>query len=132
MKFFLWLIGVLFFSFFSFLNSANSSCQYNENWSIKWNLDNCLSDSTLVWWDAKVWGWFDETIKKWVKNISIFLWIWAVFGIVYGSFMMTISSWEDEKVNKAKDTIKWSIIWFIWLITASFLINLIIRLFYSI
>jgi len=131
MKNFLILLWILFFSFFSFLSYANSDCKYD--WTITGSLNNCLSDSTLVYSEsAKIWAWFDATIEKWVKNISIFLWIWAVFGIVYWSFMMTISSWEDEKVNKAKDIIKWSILWFIWLITASFIINLIIRLFYSI
>jgi len=135
MKKFLILIIFWVFSFFSFLDFSNSACEYN--WTIEWSLDNCLSDSTLVWAgveksNAEIWKWFDKTIQNWTKNISLFLWIFAVLGIVYGSFMLTTSAWEDEKINKAKDTIKWSIIGFIWLITASFLINLLVKVIYSI
>jgi len=126
LSFLTFLILFIFSSSFVF-----SNCNYSE-WSLIWtNLDNCLKDSKLVWTNAKIWWGFDTTIKKWTTNISLFLWIAAVLWIVYGAFSMTISAWEDEKVNKAKWIIKWSIIWFIWLITASFLINLVVRLFYS-
>lgn len=107
------------------------NCTISE-WSSIWNnLDSCLENSKLVWWSAEIGGWFDTTIRKWTTNISLFLWVAAVLWIVYWAFTMTISVWEDEKVNKAKGIIKWSIIWFIWIITASFIINLIVRLFYS-
>jgi hypothetical protein len=45
---------------------------------------------------------------------------------------MAISQWEDEKITKAKNVIKWSIIWFILVLTARLIINLIIRIMYSI
>ena len=129
---------IVFFTLFFNFDSSYSSCNPTEaqlsdpNFKVWTALNDCLSDSTLVWGDAEIWGWFDETIQNWTKNISLFLWIFAVLGIVYGSFMLTTSAWEDEKINKAKDTIKWSIIGFIWLITASFLINLLVKVIYSI
>jgi hypothetical protein len=39
--------------------------------------------------------------------------------------------WEDEKSKKAKDIIKWSIIWFIWVLTASVIVNLLVNFIYS-
>lgn len=135
MKKFLILIGIFLFNIFSFNSVSAWDCVYDptvNTWPLTEELSKCLSDSKLVNSDAKITGWFKTSIKKWIDNISLFLWIWAVLWIVYGSFMMTISAWEDEKVNKAKDIIKWSIIGFIWLITASLIINVLVRVIYSI
>ncbi len=120
------------FSLFSISSVLAWNCDYND-WTISSELKDCLTDSKLVGSEAKIigWDWFKQTINTWTKNISLYLWIGAVLWIVYGSFMMTISTWEDEKINKAKDIIKWSIIWFLWLISASFIINLIVRVIYS-
>lgn len=129
----LFIVLIIFiFTLFSFSYVLAWNCDYND-WSISSELKDCLSDSLLVGSDAKIigWDWFQKTINAWIKNISLYLWIWAVLWIVYGSFMMTVSAWEDEKVNKAKDIIKWSIIWFLWLISASFIISLIVRVIYS-
>lgn len=126
------ILSVFIFSLFSISSVLAWNCDYN-NWTISSELKDCLTSSPLVASDAKIigWNWFQNTIKTWIKNISLYLWIGAVLWIVYGSFMLTISVWEDEKVNKAKDIIKWSIIWFLWLISASFIINLIVRVIYS-
>jgi hypothetical protein len=45
---------------------------------------------------------------------------------------MTLSAWEDEKIKKAKDVIKWWIIGFIWVISASWIILFVVNLMYSI
>lgn len=125
------LASILLFYLFSFDLSYSNCTPPNWDFDITWALENCLSNSDLVEWAADLEYWFSWTLKEWINNISVFLWIWAVLWIVYGSFMLTISTWEDEKVNKAKWIIKWSIIGFIWLIMSFFIINLIIRLFYS-
>ncbi|NVP17772.1 hypothetical protein HUU51_03575 [Candidatus Gracilibacteria bacterium] len=126
--FLIFLFSVLFLNF----NISYSSCTPPDgDYDIKFELENCLYGAELVDAGIDAGATFNESIKKWINNISVFLGIGAVLGIVYGSFMLTISAGEDEKVNKSKDIIKWSIIGFIGLITASFLINLIIRLFYS-
>ncbi len=135
MKKILILIGIFLFNIFSFNSVSAWDCAYDptvNTWPLTEELSKCLSDSKLVNSDAKITGWFKTSIKKWIDNISLFLWIWAVLWIVYGSFMLTVSAWEDEKVNKAKDIIKWSIIGFIWLITASLIINVLVRVIYSI
>lgn len=126
------ILSVFIFSIFSISSVLAWNCDYND-WTISSELKDCLIGSPLVGSEAKIigWDWFQQTINTWTKNISLYLWIWAVLWIVYGSFMLTVSAWEDEKINKAKDIIKWSIIWFLWLISASFIINLIVRVIYS-
>lgn len=135
MKKMLILIGIFLFNIFSFNTVSAWECEYdpyNNNTPLTKELENCLENSKLVNSDWKITGWFKTSVGKWIDNISLFLWIGAVLWIVYGSFMLTISAWEDEKVSKAKDIIKWSIIGFIWLITASLIINVLVRVIYSI
>jgi hypothetical protein len=83
-------------------------------------------------WSAKIWSDFDTYILKWVSNISLYLWFFAVLSIVIWWFMLTISTWDDEKINKAKWVVKWWIIWFVWVISASAIITILVKIFYSI
>lgn len=130
------IILILMFSFFSiFLPEAFWTCTYNEGAKIWTSLNNCLSNSKLVNWKdvtVKAWGWFETQIKKWTTNIALYLWIFAVGSIVVWGLMLTLSAWEEEKIKKAKDIVKWWIIWFVWIITASAIISIIVRLVYSI
>lgn len=96
------------------------------------SLDECLSWSPLVdWSNAKIDEWLQTRINSWVKNIWSVLWVLAVWAIVYWSLQMTLSWWEDEKVKKSKDIVKWWILWFLWVIFASSIIVLIINIMYS-
>lgn len=130
------IILILMFSVFSiFLPVAFWTCTYNEGAKIWTSLNNCLSNSKLVNWKdvtVKAWGWFETQIKKWTTNIALYLWIFAVGSIVVWGLMLTLSAWEEEKIKKAKDIVKWWIIWFVWIITASAIISIIVRLVYSI
>lgn len=100
--------------------------------TISWVLDSCLEDSKLVNWEnADIEAWLKKLISNWVENISIILWTLAVWSIVYGSLLMTLSIWEDDKIKKAKDIIKWWIIGFLWLIFASSIILLVVNIMYS-
>lgn len=124
-------------------DSSNSSssggkpnCTYDaDNWNIKvWSaLDDCLAWSALVDWSNVTVnkGWFADKVINWVDNISIYLWVIAVGSIVYWALIMTLSAWEDEKITKAKNIIKWWIVWFIWLISAAAIINLVVSIMYS-
>lgn len=124
---------IIFFTLFFNFDLSYSDCVPPEwDFDVWFQIDDCLTWSKLVSADATIWWGFANTIKKWVSAISIFLWLFSVLGIVYWAFMLTISAWEDEKISKSKWIIKWSIIGFIWIITASFVINLLIKLFYSI
>jgi hypothetical protein len=70
-------------------------------------------------------------LKNWTNTIARFLAVLAVFWIVFGWFRFTISAWEDEKITKAKNIIKWSIIGFVWVLTATLIINLVVNIMYS-
>ncbi len=108
-------------------------CDITEVTNIWKSLNDCLDGSKLVnWTDAKIESWVKKLVNSWVKNIWMVLWLLAVWSIVYGSLLMTLSAWEDEKIKKAKDVIKWWIIGFIWLISASGIILLVVNIMYSI
>lgn len=118
---------------FSFDTSFWANCVPPEwDFNVSEALEDCLSESDLVnTWDASITGWFWDYITTWTNNIALYLWIFAVFAIVFGSFNLTISAWDDEKINKSKKIIQWWIIWFIGVISASLIINLIIRIIYD-
>lgn len=123
-------IWMFYFSWVSFSECAPSAEDAFEVWQA---LDNCLNGSKLVGWtDSWIDGmWVSVKIKNWVNNISLYLLIFAVWSIVYGGLMMTLSAWEEEKIKKAKDIVKWWIVWFLWLISASAIISLIVKIMYS-
>ncbi len=128
------ILSLLFFAF-SFSESLFAACDFNS-WDVKSSLDWCLENSnslvTTNGWDLKVeWG-FKDKINNWIKNIAGMLWLVAIWAIVYAWLMMTLSSWDDEKIKKSKDIVKWAVLGFLWVVWASALIAIIINVFYSI
>ena len=112
-----------------------STCTYTDGADVWKALDKCLSNSDLVDWknvEVKAWGGFQNQIQTWTKNIALYLWVFAVWSIVLGGLMLTLSAGEEEKIKKAKDIVKWWIIWFLWIITASAIISIVVRIIYSI
>ena len=136
---FLVLIASLFFHGASY----GADCYYNpEEWDttdvIISALWDCIEWSKVVWadWDnlnldVKR-NEFSDNINAWTNNIAIALSILAVASIVFGSLQMTLSAWEDEKITKAKDIVKWWIIWFIGVISASSIIKVLVAVIYGI
>lgn len=124
------LISLLFLNT-SFWNNCTYDFDTDDN---VWNqIDKCLDWSYQISWnDVKLDWWFATQIQSWVNNISLYLWIFAVWAIVFWALNMTLSAWEEEKIKKSKDIIKWWIIWFIWLISITAIITLIIKIMYSI
>ena len=128
----IFLIILLFCSLIT-LNTVYSSCEYTEWAYVSKNLNDCFdSDSTVVAPKPKlVRTWLKSVINDWITRIAVFLSVMAVWWIVYWSFMLSISTWEDEKIKKWKDIVKWSIIWFLAVISAWWLISILISLIYS-
>lgn len=126
---------ILFLSFFS-LNTYfwNAECVFKdgEEFSLIENLKDCKPKS-LAWED-----WVEYTIEWWFKEkagdvitlIMSLLWIWAVWAIVFWGFMMVISFWDEAKFDKAKEIIKWWIFGFLWMISAWWLIAIIVNIIY--
>lgn len=122
---------ILSFSILSFQNtfSASSNCKFS--WDVKGSLENCVQATELYKWGVKIdWG-FKDTIMSWTASIALYLWIAAVFAIVYASAMLTLSAWDDEKINKAKNILKWSIFGLLWVMFAAVIITLVVNIIYN-
>lgn len=144
----IFVLFLLLFSLFFNINNLYSDLEWTSWWN-QWWITNCTFDWEWDIWDALDWclqgtglvswnnvtvdwtGWFADKISNWVNNISIYLWIIAVWSIVYWSLILTLSAWEDEKITKAKNIIKWWILWFLWLISTAAIINLVVNIMYS-
>jgi hypothetical protein len=126
------LFSLVLISFSSF-DLTFSACNY-ISWDISKAIWDCLSDSKLVETPEKldVETWFKEKISEWTTKIATFLALWAIFAIALGSLKMVLSGWEEEGIKKAKDIIKWWIIGLLWVVSAGFLISVVVKLVYSI
>ena len=71
-------------------------------------------------------------IVYWTTQLASLLWLLAVWAIVYGGLMMTISWGEDEKIKKWKDIVKWAMIWFFALIVSGGVVRLIVEVMFSV
>ena len=124
---------ILAFAFSWELQIFAADCEYIEGNSVSQNLGNCLSASDLVnpgdWkieWSVKA------KIVYWTNQLAKLLWLLAVGAIVYGAGLMTLSVWDDEKIKKWKDVVKWSMLGFLWLLLAGALVRLVIEIMFSI
>ncbi len=132
MKFFTFLLTFLLLLISFWFNSVEAAdCAFNGNiWS---SLDGCLSDSdlvdasgpTLIEWNVK------NQIVNWTTALATFLALVSVGAIVYGAFLMTISLWDDERIKKWKDVVKWSILWFLAIVVTWALIRIIVEVIFS-
>lgn len=126
----IFLLISLFFSWFSAY--AINNCKYDEaNTDLSTFLDNCKPVKLAWTWSYEVESGFKWLVNWWIANISLLLWIIAVWMLVYAWLLMQLSAWEDEKIKKAKDIIKWTIIWFLWLISASSIIYIVVNLVFN-
>lgn len=110
-----------------------SALEQCKTWQDISALQWCLWDSTVVqpiWWNLEVAKWFKEIIINFIKNVWTILALAAIGFIAYGSMVLVASWWNDEKIKKWKNIIKWSLVWFLWLVSASWIIALIVNLIY--
>lgn len=82
--------------------------------------------------DLIVWDQTNAIINNFIRNLWVLLSIWAIIMIVYSGLLMTLSGWNDEKIKKWKDLLKWTLIWYIALLTAWWIVSFIISLIFSI
>ncbi len=128
-------ILVIFFSF-SWVNFALENCNYDGDWGLVKTLTDCIDEPNFKWispeadLDLSDWQWVSKMVAKIVKNMATILFIIAVWALIYASYLLVLSGWEDEKIKKAKDIIKWTLLWFIWLITAWLIIMLVVKMGY--
>ncbi len=129
------LVSLLLISFFSFDLTFSAWCNYNW-WDVMSALEGCVwdwkTDLVETWADLDVAGGFKTKIAEWTKKIATYLALWAIFAIALGSLKMVLSRWEEEGIKKAKDIIKWWILGLLWVVSAGFLISVVVKLVYSI
>jgi hypothetical protein len=95
-------------------------------------VEGCMNETSVV---AVKWEWtieaaFKDKINKWTNNIALFLGLLSIGSVIYGWLMMTLSAWEDEKITKAKDIVKWSLVGLLGVILATTIVTLVINLIY--
>ena len=136
-KILLWLFSIITI-YFSFIwtNIALEKCNYDGQWWLVKTLTDCIDEPNFKWvvpednLDLSTWIGVSKLVTKIVKNISIILFIIAVWALIYASYLLVLSGWEEEKIKKAKDIIKWTLLWFIWLISAWLIIMLVVKVGY--
>lgn len=83
------------------------------------NSDDIMSTS----WDSldeEIWkNFISNIIWEFIKLVAVF----AVFALIFSWVMYLLSSWDEEKANKAKKWIIWSLVWVFLSISAWGIIN---------
>lgn len=102
-------------------------CNYSEWAWLSDFLNNCKPKSVVWNSDMTIEGGFKEILNRWIGNIALILWVMAVGALVYAALLFQFANGEDEKIKKAKDIVKWTIIGFILLISASGIIYIVIN-----
>ncbi|MFK7780616.1 MAG: hypothetical protein QM490_05805 [Candidatus Gracilibacteria bacterium] len=127
------LIAIIGIFYVYSVSGANCAPNADSEFDVGQALDNCLEGSKLIiGTDAGIdSGGVSVKIKSWVDNIALYLGVFAVGSIVYGGLMMTLSAGEEDKITKSKDIVKWGIVGFLGVISASAIINLIVKIMYS-
>lgn len=125
----------LLFSVFGVSINASAKCEYNEeSANILGALDTCIEWTRAVNpWEGKNFTaekWFKDTVGQITKNLMYIFWIIAVWAIAYGSLMLAISAWNDDKVNKWKNIIKWASFGFLIIVSAGWIITIIVNVIY--
>lgn len=144
------LIILLSFSNIWLIYAATSDCWIDTNWELTDMLNGCQPDNVLLpanktklvsndlititksnnwWYEIKD---FKAKLLFITTNLVILASILAIGWIVYAWILFTTAYWDDGKIKKAKDAIKWSLIWFLIAIISQQLINAIINLIYRI
>lgn len=118
------LIVTLFFSLFGINNISywsSSTPWVNCAW-LPW----CPSDSNVAsdsWSSGKnIWlNFIVNVTTEFIKFIAVV----AVFALIFSGVLYLISMWEEEKVNKAKNWIIYSLVWVFLSVSAWWIISLL-------
>ena len=129
------ILSFVLISFYSVDLWFSADCSYDWVWkvtdAIEWCLWNWKTNLVETWNNLEVADWFKKVLINWTKKISTFLALWAIFAIAFWSLKMVLSGWEEEKIKKAKDIIKWAIIGLLWVVSAGLLIATVVNIVYK-
>lgn len=125
-------IFTVFIVFIALYSQGFADC--DVSWNIGASLDGCLNGSDLVSGagNMALEAGVKNQIISWTSALGGLLWLLSVGAVVYGAFMMTISIWDEEKVKKWKDIVKWSLLWLLALVMTWAIIRVVVELIFDI
>jgi hypothetical protein len=95
----------------------------------EWPTVNCEWLPWCNWWAVDTWAQWEIAVESFLTNIvTKFIWyvaVVAVISIMFWGIMYMTSGWEEEKVNKAKKWIMWSLVWVLISVSAYGIINFV-------
>lgn len=115
------LLFILFTNLFSFdyiywASSPSVTCAW-----LPW----CQSDALNNSWDSNDWTLAVNVLSNFIWEFIQIVAVFAVFALIFSWIFYLISSWDEEKANKAKKWIIWSLVGVFLSILAWWIINFI-------
>lgn len=125
-------LAVFLFSSFSGVFAGN--CSWNEGSTIGTALSGCTPKGsiTIPGDDYKLASGVKGKVVKITNQIILAGSILSVGGIVFSSIMYTTAFGSDDRIKKAKESLKFSIMGFVVMLLSFPLVNAIINLIYSV
>ncbi len=129
------LIFFVIISFFSFSSSYALTQEQNPKANLLTFENTLLPRVNCAWLPWCISDWLNTSWDSTSKDIGIsfvkrIIWefiqivsVFAVFALIFSWVMYLLSSWEEEKANKAKKWIIWSLVWVFLSISAWWIIN---------
>lgn len=109
-------------------------CRFDGTWgeSVTNIVEDCVKGTIVVNKDdVEVGWWANDIVLNFIQIVWSILSILAVLMLVYSGFLMTLSTGDDEKIKKGKDLFKWTLIWYIALLSAGAIVSLVISTIYE-
>jgi voltage-gated potassium channel Kch len=93
-------------------------------------LEKCKPQKVAGSADYDLEQWLKTQVNKWIANVSLLLWFIAVAVLVYAGYLFQFAAWEDENITKAKNVVKYTLLWVFLLISSGSIIYVIINTVY--
>ena len=84
--------------------------------AVNYGLDKVRQDT----WSTET---ADQAIQTLIARLLMFLWVIAVWFIIYAGFLILTAGWDEEKVKKGKTIMIQAVIWIIVIFLAYSIVN---------
>ena len=119
MKKILLLVFVFIFTILNYNVSYSAAPEINCTW-IPGCVDKDMTKPSAPNLSNNIWAKFmANVIWEFIQIVAVF----AVFALIFSWVMYLLSAWDEEKANKAKKWIIWSLVWVLLSISAWWIIN---------
>jgi len=115
----IFLLLVFLFSF-CFVNFSYSAAPEVNCIGLPWCVDTQIMKPGTPNISNNIWATFmSKIIGEFIQIVAVF----AVFALIFSWILYLLSAWEEEKANKAKKWIIWSLVWVLLSISSWGIIN---------